>query len=104
MRGYLYEHLDSVGPTLMQQHNQYRNRLDMYAVMTLLSVLLAALNALLLPEVLPTQAVVVAVTGLLALSYFSYRGAVAAALDYGPILVAMGRSIQRFESSTAGSR
>ena len=95
MRGYLYEHLDSIGPTLMHQHNQYRNRLDMYAVMTLLSVILAALNALLLPEVLPTPAVIAAVTGLLTLSYFSYRGAVAAALDYGPIVVAIGHSIHR---------
>lgn len=93
MRGYLYEHLDRIGPTLMQQHNQYRNRLDMYAVMTAVAILLGGLDAWLLPSVLPQEAVISVCAGFAALSYLSYRGAVSAALDYGPILLAMDRII-----------
>lgn len=94
MRGYLYSHLDAVGPELMHQHTLYRNRLDMFAVMTVLCALLATANTWLLPAVLPTPAVAGAASGLLALSLLSYRGAVAAAVDYGAILVAIDAGIR----------
>jgi hypothetical protein len=94
MRGYLYSHLGSIEPALMHQHTQYRNRLDMFAVMTVLCSLLAPADALMLSWVLPPPAVVVATVSLLVLSFFSYRGATAAAVDYGAILVAIDAGIQ----------
>jgi hypothetical protein len=101
MRGYLYPYLGSIEPALMHQHTQYRNRLDMFAVMTVLCALLAPANALLIPGVLPTPAVVVATVSLLVLSFFSYRGAAAAAVDYGAVLVAIDAGIQRDEKGQA---
>lgn len=97
MRGYLYGHLDCIGPGLMRQHDQYRNRLDMCAVMTIVAALLAAADAWLLRGVLPLGAVVVTSCALAVLAYLSYRGAVAAALDYGPVLLAMDREMQHCE-------
>lgn len=94
MRSYLYNHLDRIKPVLLEQHNQYRNRLDMCAVLTVLCLLLAALDALLLPRLLPAPYVLWACTGLIILSYLSYRGAVAAALDYGPILLAIDTDLR----------
>lgn len=93
MRGYLYQHLDPIGPALMHQHNQYRNRLDMYAVMTAVSAVLLVVNAWLLPPVLPGDVVTGVCIAFGMLSYLSYRGAIAAALDYGPILLAMDKII-----------
>jgi hypothetical protein len=94
MRSYLYERLDKIGPALMEQHNQYRNRLDMCSVLTVLCLLLATADALLLPALLPAEYVVSTCLGLVGLSYLSYRGAVAAALDYGPILVAINKKVE----------
>ena len=95
MRGYLYRHLRSIEPALMHEHTQYRNRLDMFSVMTVLCALLIPANALLLPGVLPVLAILVATASLLTLSLFSYRGAVSAAVDYGAILVAIDAGISR---------
>ena len=95
MRSYLYERLDSIGPALMEQHNQYRNRLDMCSVLTVLCILLATADALLLPPLLPVEFVVSTCLGLVGLSYLSYRGAVAAALDYGPILIAINKQVEQ---------
>ncbi len=94
LRSYLYRHLDEVGPELMEEHNHSRNRLDMCSVMTLLCVLLAILDAALLPTLLPTPYALWSCSGLLILSYLNYRGAVAAALDYGPVLVAINKKIE----------
>jgi hypothetical protein len=94
MRSYLYRHLDDIGPELMEQHNQSRNRLDMCSVMTVLCVLLAILDAALVPTLLPKTYVFWTCSGLLGLSYLSYRGAVAAALDYGPVLVAINENLE----------
>jgi hypothetical protein len=91
MRGYLYERLDDIGPALIRQHTQYRNRLDMYAVMTFVAMGLAALDLSLLPPVLPRLVVAGVTAAFVGLSYVSYRGAIAAAMDYGPILLAMDR-------------
>jgi hypothetical protein len=101
MRGYLYERLDSVTPALMQQHTQYRNRLDMYAVMAMLAAVLAVLDLWLLPPVLPREAVVGVIAGFAALSLVSYRGAIAAAMDYGAILLAMDKVAHTRRSSEA---
>lgn len=97
MRSYLYRHLDGIGPELMEQHNQSRNRLDMCSVMTVLCVLLAMLDAALLPTLLPRPYVLWTCSGLLGLSWLSYRGAVAAALDYGPVLVAINENLENLE-------
>ncbi len=94
MRSYLYRHLDSIGPELMSEHNQLRNRLDMCSVMTVLCVLLAGLDAALLPALLPEPYVLWTCSGLLALAYLSYRGAVAVALDYGPVLIAINKNLE----------
>lgn len=95
LRTYLFEHLDHVQPQLLEQHNHYRNRLDMCSVMTVLCLALAAVNALLLPNLLPVSYAWWACGALLVLSYLSYRGAIAAALDYGPVLVAINKERRR---------
>lgn len=92
MRGYLYERLDAVGTALMRQHTQHRNRLDMYSVMTVLTAVMAAFDLWLLPPLLPRHLVVGVTVGLVVLSYVSYRAAIAAAMDYGAILLAMDRA------------
>jgi hypothetical protein len=94
LRTYLFEHLDQVGPQLLEQHNHYRNRLDMCSVMTVLCLALATADALLLPRLLPVSYAWWACGALLVLSHLSYRGAVAAALDYGPVLVAINKSVE----------
>ena len=94
MRSYLYRHLDRVGPELMSQHDQHRNRLDMCAVLTVLCALLAVLDAALLPKLLPISYVGWTCSGLIGLSYLSYRGAVAAAMDYGPTLLAINSQVE----------
>jgi hypothetical protein len=94
LRTYLFEHLDQVGPQLLEQHNHYRNRLDMCSVLTVLCLLLAGVDALLLPQLLPVSYAWWACGALTLLSYLSYRGAVAAALDYGPVLVAINKSVE----------
>jgi hypothetical protein len=93
LRGYLINNLKSFDAQLLQQHNQYRNRLDMYAVMTVLSLALAALDAWLLPGVLPTQFSLSVAASFVVLSYLSYRGAISAAMDYGTVLSAMNRAV-----------
>ncbi len=94
LRTYLFEHLDQVGPQLLEQHNHYRNRLDMCSVMTVLCVLLAGADAFLFPQLLPVSYAWWACGALTLLSFLSYRGAVAAALDYGPVLVAINKSVE----------
>ncbi len=91
MRGYLYERVDAIGQGLLRRHRQYRNRLDLYAVMTLVCVSLALFNAVLMPAVLPRDLVVGVVVTFVALAFVNYRGAISAAMDYGPILLAMDR-------------
>lgn len=102
MRGYLYAHLEKIGLRLMEQHNQYRNRLDMYAVMTFVAAGLALLDAWLLPRVLPQSAVVGAVVALGALSLVSYRGAISAAVDYGHVMLAINDAIRQEERGSQG--
>jgi hypothetical protein len=94
LRTYLFDHLDEIGPQLLEQHNHYRNRLDMCSVLTVLCLLLAAADAFLLPQLLPVSYAWWACGALTLLSYLSYRGAVAAALDYGPVLVAINKSVE----------
>ena len=99
MRGYLYAHLHAIPPMLMNEHDRYRNRLDMYAVMTLLCAVLTPLNFVALLGILPLN-VVASTSGAFALlSYFSYRGAISAALDYGPILLAIDAAIMAPKSA-----
>lgn len=93
LRGYLIGNLKSFDAQLLQQHNQYRNRLDMYVVMTVLSLALAALDAWLLPGVLPTQFSLGVAVSFVVLSYLSYRGAISAAMDYSTVLSAMNRAV-----------
>ncbi len=94
LRSYLLEHIDEVGPQLLEQHNHYRNRLDMCSVMTVLCLVLAVADGFLLPRLLPVAYALWTCGGLLGLSFLSYRGAVAAALDYGPVLVAINKSVE----------
>lgn len=102
MRGYLYAHLDSIDPALMRQHTQYRNRLDMFSVMTVLTAALIPVNSWFLRAVLPTSAILVVTLGLLLISLFSYRGAISAALDYGAILLAIDAGIVAAIKERAG--
>lgn len=89
LQGYVIRNLQRFPAALLEEHDLYRNRLDMYAVMTFLTMGLAAFNGWALQMILPRQPVILVVTGLITLSFFSYRGAVASARDYGQVLSAM---------------
>jgi hypothetical protein len=91
LRAAVIRRLPDTPAELLAEHDQYRNRLDLYAVMTLICFTLAAINAVILALVLEGMAWLVVTAAFAALSLASYRGALAAGRDWGDVLVEMGR-------------
>ena len=89
LRGFVTRHLNTIEPRLLADHDEHRNRLDMLAVLTFAAILLIPINLFLLwkEASLPTLAVISAAAGVL--SWSAYRGAVAAAGEYGQSLLAI---------------
>lgn len=92
LRGFVTRHLDRIDPRLLADHDEHRNRLDMLAVLTFASLVLIPTNLVLLwSEVsAPILTIFSMAAGLL--SWSAYRGAVAAAGEYGQSLLAIDDS------------
>jgi hypothetical protein len=95
MRGYVVRHLAEIEPALLEQLDMYRNRLDMYAVMTPLCVGLAVVDAICLPRTIPAELARVFSGAFVLLSWLSYRGAVSTAVDYGEALVTVSTAVEK---------
>lgn len=93
LRGYVIRNLARINPLLLGEHDQYRNRLDMYAVMCLASVFLTGANIALLWHVVAGEGLATLSALTLLLAWASYRGAVASAHDYGTTLLAINHEL-----------
>lgn len=89
LRGYVIRNVHRISPPLLREHDQHRNQLDMYAVMSLAAALLALVNGLALwgDAALTINIVAAAILAPILLSIMAYRGAIAAAEGYGLALI-----------------
>lgn len=94
LRGLVIGNLANIDALTLSEHDQYRNRLDMYSVLTLLAAALAVVNCLVLwrAAVEPRNIAFVG-GGTLALAWASYWGAVTTASDYITVLTEIDRQI-----------
>lgn len=90
LRGFVIRNLHRIPPVLLQEHDQYRNRLDMYCLFVLVCLVLAVAAPALLAGSRPDPALGVG-GGLsyLVLAVAGYRAAVASARGYGTALQAI---------------
>lgn len=93
LRGYVIRNLASVDPLLLSEHDEHRNRLDMYAVMTFMALTLIPINIVLLRHEIANSTMAILMVPALILSLTSYRGAIAAAEEYGQALKAIDRTV-----------
>lgn len=93
LRGYVIRNLSAVDPMLLSDHDEHRNRLDMYAVMSLVALTLVPINFLILKNEVAGVTLALLIVAAVMLSWSSYRGAVAAAEEYGQALKAIDRAV-----------
>ena len=93
LRGYVIRNLSAVHPMLLSDHDEHRNRLDMYAVMSLVALTLVPINFLILKNEVAGVTLALLIVAAVMLSWSSYRGAVAAAEEYGQALKAIDRAV-----------
>lgn len=89
---------------LMAQHDQFRNRLDMYCVLAVVFILLGLGSVPLLLGTISVAWWAAPLGGLLlfvALAWVSYRAAIASARGYGATLVAMKESLPPIPLATS---
>ena len=93
MEGHVLRTYDAAPPALREQHDQFRNRLDMYCTLVFVCTVLAAVGAASLgtgrPGVGPAGA---AAGGFLVLAAVSYAAAVSSARGFGTVLRAMSQA------------
>jgi hypothetical protein len=89
LRGFVTRHLQTIEPSLLADHDEHRNRLDMLAVLTFASILLVPINTLVLRSHVSPLTLTLLAAGALVLSWSAYRAAVAAAGEYGQSLLAI---------------
>lgn len=103
LRGYLIRNVARIDRSMLAEHHVHRRRLDMYAVMAVLCVLIAAGDLALLPPVTSwTFARWVAGVALV-LAYLSYRGAILAATAYGTVLLAINEHLEQESGRRRGA-
>lgn len=93
LRGYVIRNLPNINPMLLREHDQYRNRLDMYAVMVFAALALTTINPLILGSSVGWVTIFVTSTATITMALVAYRGAVAAAEDYGTALTEVDRQL-----------
>jgi hypothetical protein len=86
LEGYVLRLFDKLPPSLQLEHDQYRNRLDLYCSLCVV-LFAAALAATPVLEPAGLQVVVTSIAMSLGLLLLSYRAAVASAMRYGSILL-----------------
>lgn len=89
VQGFVIRNLDRIDPMLLSEHDQYRNRLDMYASLSVVAAVATAANVALLAGDAGWLAIGGLSIGLAVMAWGSYRGAVGAAEDYGTVLRAI---------------
>ncbi|QTE29736.1 hypothetical protein [Pengzhenrongella sicca] len=95
---FVMENYDAVPPRLMTQHDQFRDRLDMYSLLVLVFGALAASSLPLLYFPAESQAWLPPVGGCVAmvsLGWLSYRAAIASARGYGSTLRSIRDEVAR---------
>lgn len=89
LRGYVIRNLGRIDPPILREHDEHRNRLDMYAVMCAIAVAIVPLNVVVLHGEVSGLTLTSLSIGALLVAWSSYRGAVAAAEEYGQALLAI---------------
>lgn len=103
---FVMENYNAIPARLMTQHDQFRDRLDMYALLVLVFAALSVASVPLLWSIswplswLPPWGIPYVV--LLLLAFMSYRAAIASARGYGASLLAMNRVVK--EAADRGAR
>lgn len=95
---FVMENYKSMPPRLMAQHDQFRDRLDMYSLLVLVFAVLAVASVPLLMESRTDYAWTPPAVGfalLASLAWLSYRAAIASARGYGSTLLAMNAEAKR---------
>jgi len=93
LRGLVIGNLHRIDPATLQEHDQYRNRLDMYSVLCFVSATLAVVNVAVLRGSIETRTLVLLTIAMLLLSWASYRGTLTTAEDYGTVLTEIDRRL-----------
>lgn len=93
LRGFVIGNLHRIDQTTLQEHDQYRNRLDMYSMLCFVTFALAIVNGTALWDVVSGQTLAILSMGMLALCWASYRGALTTAEDYGTVLIEVDRRL-----------
>lgn len=93
LRGYVIRNLPHINPMLLREHDQFRNRLDIYSVMVFAGFALTVANPLILWFSVDWMALGVLTVITLGIALLAYRGAIAAAEDYGTVLMEIDRHL-----------
>lgn len=94
LRGYIMRNLHRIPGLLLQEHDQYRNRLDMYCMFVFVCTVLAVAAPVLLVPARPDPAFGIGATvAYLLLTVAGYRAAVASGRGYGSALLAINRGL-----------
>lgn len=102
---FIMENYDRIPARLMSQHDQFRDRLDMYSLLVLVFTILALAAIPITWTIawpwpwLPSPAV--AFASLAILAWMSYEAAVASARGYGATLLAINHTIKQKEAAPA---
>lgn len=98
LEGFAFEGRQRVSPVVQIQHDQFRDRLDMYCTLVFVASLLAVLApALLLPSGIPVMQVGGLSLGFIALGVTSYFAALSSAEGYCTVLREMDRKLSEVE-------
>lgn len=98
LEGYVLRHHEDLPGLLKNEHHDYRTRLEMYAGLMFVFVVLAAVAIAALAVVADWWQVLTAVLGYLGLAWVSYEACIASALGYGDVL----QEINRFVTAQDG--
>lgn len=92
VEGFALQRYDKMPPGIQAEHDQFRNRLDMYCTMVFVSASIAVLTpALLVGRSITVTSIAIICAGFAALSFASYRAALASARGYCDALRQMDR-------------
>lgn len=99
LEGFVIRHYDEISPSLKNEHDDYRTRLEMYCCLVLVFSALTAISVVSLIPLAPVwgTAIAAAVYGMMA--YVSYAAAIASARGYGEILQEIAQYINRRDES-----
>ena len=103
LEGFLMRNYVAIPPRLLLQHDQWRDRLEMYAILICVSAVLALASIPLLRLNLPYAiGSVIGFVSMALLGWLFYRAAVASARGYGAVLASMNSYVQGSHSSESG--